>query len=90
MQEIRMAEPQNLANAAIIIAPIYFMFQTGFNWWLAALIGFGLIKEPKNHGQRITERNIGPRKANHPGIKGSMEKNHIHTEENNQKKAKKK
>ena len=38
-----MAEPQNLANAAIIIAPIYFMFQTGFNWWLAALIGFGLV-----------------------------------------------
>lgn len=36
-------EPQNLANAAIIIAPIYFMFQTGFNWWLAGLIGFGLL-----------------------------------------------
>lgn len=38
-----MNEPQNLANAAIIIAPIYFIFQIGFNWWLVALIGFGLV-----------------------------------------------
>jgi len=37
-----MAEPQNLANAAVIIAAIFFMFETGFNWWLVALIIFGL------------------------------------------------
>ena len=35
-------EPQNLANAAIIIAAIFFM-QSGFSWWLLALIGFGLV-----------------------------------------------
>jgi len=37
-----MAEPQNLANAAVIIAAVYFMFQSGFNWWMAALILWGL------------------------------------------------
>ncbi len=38
-----MHEPQNLANAVVIIGAVYFMFQTGFNWWLLALIGFGLL-----------------------------------------------
>lgn len=63
-----MAEPQNLANAAIIIAPIYFM-QSGFNWWLVALIGFGLVtwahwyqtedqKELIKLGIKQTEANI--------------------------------
>ena len=37
-----MAEPQNLANAVVIIGSVYFM-QSGFNWWLAAFIGFGFI-----------------------------------------------
>ena len=37
-----MAEPQNLANAAIIIGAVYFM-QSGFSWWLLALIGFGIV-----------------------------------------------
>ena len=37
-----MAEPRNLANAIVIIGSIYFM-QSGFSWWLAILIGFGLI-----------------------------------------------
>ena len=35
-------EPQNLANAILIIGSVYFM-QSGFSWWLAAFIGFGLL-----------------------------------------------
>ena len=37
-----MNEPQNLANAVVIIGSVFFM-QSGFSWWLVLLIGFGLI-----------------------------------------------
>lgn len=62
-------EPQNLANAAIIIAAIFFMVETGFSWWLLALIGWGLAtwghwsqtedqKELVRLGIKQTEANI--------------------------------
>lgn len=35
-------EPQNLANATVIIGAVYFM-QSGFSWWMLALIGWGIL-----------------------------------------------
>ena len=63
-----MNEPQNLANAVVIIGSVFFM-QSGFSWWLVLLIGFGLItwghwyqtqdqKELIRLGIRQTEANI--------------------------------
>jgi len=53
-----MSEPQNLANAAVIITAVYFMFQTGFNWWMLALIAFGIITWGISHQTKETKELI--------------------------------
>ena len=67
-------EPLNLANAVIIIGAVYFM-QSGFNWWLLALIGFAIAtwghwhqtadtKKLTKLGIKQTEANIKQIEAN--------------------------
>ncbi len=67
-------EPQNLANAVVIIGSVFFM-QSGFNWWLLALIVFGLATwahwHETKHDKKIKELAIDQMEANIQNLKAA-------------------